>query len=574
MNDFADSSDWEKLVALSDDELEAAIAKQKDQAPPLKTQVEDQIAQAIKNDAPPAFYEETTLTSEQSDEFNFAEVGLNWDDLLESESKPIAEVFEYPNWEETIIPNIKPPVEEVIPDWEKLNDGKNHDLTTESWQIASDDVNTEFMKEWEQSAAKISELTGIDLSKDLDLSGSQGNEKVKDVIAAPAKPKERKLGNDLGKMLPPTSSDESGPLPPLPVLPPKKAQPKKQPIISKPETDWYEKYHDKSPESVPTSKPSKPTYDFDQLAEEICENDQFSWTNLNQSAQNQPNAPKGRNPSDQIVIDLEDAQVESTAVWNYNPPESYTEIGGEISAFKPKPNFDLLPALTQIWQNFKIPIIAIAALGGLFAIYSVPFVQRAVTEAGLKSQLLKDASRKDLAGSNFQDSKLERTNFSNANLKNVNFKRANLNGVNFEGANLKGANFSGANLRATRLKDSKIELKGDQLTKLEPKDLLMWRIVNQPLAGRNLSRQNLEGFYLGSAMLKKANLTEAKLTWVNFVNADLSEAQLTRANLTGVNFVGANLTGADLNGVTWIKHKPKTNDSTTCPNRKKGPCQF
>jgi uncharacterized protein YjbI with pentapeptide repeats len=590
MNDFEDNSDWEKLIALSDDELEAGMAKQSNYSQPQTQTTTEPIKDADNVTNPPA--PESISIAEEDNDFDFDEnfetVDQNWDYLLAQESTPSSEFgneFEhevigkvtdeaenYPDWEKAVAIETPTPIE-VIPDWQKLNQVKNTDPMTEGWGTASDEVNTEFMKEWEQSAARISALTGIELSGD-DLSLDLTNEKP-EVLESQSVEALIKVDNDLEKKpknLPRTSSDESGPLPPLPVLPPKKYQAKK--TIPKSDLQWFEKYHGDSAE-IKTEKPT-PNYHFDQLAEEICDNDQFNWTNLNQKAQSQPQ-PKSSpvwHPSKKIVIDLDDEPADSTAVWNYNPPVSFSETEAEVSAFKPKPSFDFVVSFKQLWQKFKIPMIAIATLGGLWGIYSIPFVQRGVTEMGLKSQLLKDASQKDLSGINFQDAKLEKVNFTNTSLKNANLKRANLTGASLNGANLRGANFSGANLRAVDLRNSKIELKGEQSTKLESKDLLMWRLINEPMQGRNLSRQNLDGFYLSGAMLKRANLIEAKLPWVNLSNANLVEAQLAGANLTGTNLIGANLTGADLSGVTWNKREPRTDSTTICPNGKKGPCKF
>jgi hypothetical protein len=708
MNNFEDNFDWEKLVSLSDDELEAAIAKQEKhpQADNIKGNKPNLAAKLVAvSDENLGQNQEKNLDPEHT--YNFEQPKPNWDYLLELEPTPshhpekIADDTQFPDWEKAIAissnpadttldwetvnndneANLKsndsmtegwrkasnevntefmqeweesaakisaltgidvsdsmgiatndllepPKVEAVItpidgeyPDWENaiatdarseiqeeevISDWKmnvaviDNEVEVNGWETASNDVNTEFMQEWEQSAARISALTGIDLSdnesKNNELKHretSQTNARVNDLVTPVGGDRiktEAEKSEDKRKQIS-TGSDDSGPLPPLPVLPPKRVHSKKTPSAG--DVDWFEKYHDSNkPEVAQTISPSesvldpKSNYHFDRLAEEICDSDEFSWTSLNQKAQNQPQQPQAKssavwNPSEKIVIDLDDEQVESTAVWNYNPPESFTEKTGDTSGFSQKLNFDLpdlkksfISVYTNLWHKLKAPIIAIAALAGLFGIYSIPSVQKAVTEAGLKSQLLKDASHKELSGLNFQDAKLEKVNFTNANLANVNFKKANLNGANLSGANLKGTNLSGANLRGANLKDSKIELKGKQSTKLEPEDLLMWRIINQPIAGRNLSRQDLDGFFLGSAILKKANFTEAKLMWVNFVNADLAEAQLIGANITGVNLVGANLKGANFTGANWIKHEPKTDSTTTCPNGKKGPCKL
>jgi len=590
MNDFEDTSDWEKLVALSDEELNAAIANQNNNAQVLITQASDPFEDNSLENQNQEFLEDSAFTApeflvpeisangEDSNDFNFEQPELGWNYLLDQESTSNTETSDYPNWEQELTPEV------IAPDWEvPINLPISNDAVSEAW--VSDEVNTEFMKEWEESAAKIAELTGIDLSQDdADVSGSLSGNLSNEIsltnisapISAPTPAKAEAV-----KFSPPTSSDESGPLPPLPVLPPRKVQSKKNPHLSRPNEELIGKYNAAQSNQEPSSEDPKPSYHFDQLAAEICESDEFSWTNLNQNIQSkpQPKSPPVWNSSEKIVVDLDEEEVESTAIWNYNPPESFTENDTQISEIQTKPTFDLKPAFSkiskiQVWKRFKLPIIAIASIGGLFALYSIPFVQRGVTELGLKSQLLKDASAKDLSGMNFEGSNLERVNFNNAILKNVNFKKANLSNASLNGSNLKGANFSGANLRAVDLRDSQIELQDPQKTRLSQKDLLMWQIVNKPLVDRNLSRQNLDGFFLGSAQLKKSNFNDAKLRWVNFANADLTGASFIGADLTGVNFVGANLIGANFMAITWNKHKPKTTDQTICPNGKKGPCKL
>ncbi|AFY74687.1 putative low-complexity protein [Synechococcus sp. PCC 7502] len=610
MNDFEDNSDWEKLVALSDEELKVAIAEQSNhpQTHGLQDNQDFALSASINelgesNDKLDGA--EIVPTSDQGkvNDANLADAEPIWNQVVSSEVGTLTfdfsestEATMTQDWEQEVIPEVNAHVSDIIddipPDWEAL--GAISSIPSDddvaignTWETASDDVNTAFMKEWEESAARISELTGIDISEDIKTEGndlSSGTPKVEPKPESKIAPEIEKR-TEKNQYIP--GSDESGPLPPLPVLRPKKAHPKKTNRANSSEPDWFDKYHDQSQDtgvpsqSPPQSMEPKPNYHFDQLAEEICDNDQFSWTSLNQKVQSQPQ-PKPATvwtPGEKITVDLEDDLPEATAVWNYNPPETFTESFDEIP--EPKPKFDLSTTISflqtlqdQVWQKFKIPILAIATLGGLFAIYSIPFVQRAVTEAGLKSGMLKDASQKDLSGINFQDARLDRVNFSGATLKNTNFKKANLNGAIFNGANLKGANLSGANLRAADLRDSKIELEGELATKLEKKDLLMWQIVNQPRAGRNLSKQNLDGFYLSGAMLKGANLTETRLVWVNLSNADLSNAQLSGADLTGVNFLGAKLAGANLYGITWKTHEPRTDANTICPNGKKGPCKF
>lgn len=522
MNELGDTSDWEKWVALSDEELEAVINVQDfSPNPEINQEINDLgFPMEIKNQS-------GELAPEQQ----------SWESLIQAETP--SDIEQFPNWEGVAIENSE--------NWDTAATNITDQVHSPSaWESATADVNTAFMKEWEESAARLSELTGIDISQDLE---------------TPTNGENQKLGT--------STSDESGPLPPLPVLPPKKSNKKKKPA----EPDWFEKYHDQPQSSPPP--PVTPNHQVDQLAEEICDNDQFSWTSLNQSSKTPVKAAPVNNPPN-ILIDLEDEFTEATSVWNYNPPKSFSDQESSIAKqVKPTINVDDLRAgIAYIWQKFNKPIIAIAAVVVMYGVYRIPPVNRLIMEAGLKFQIFKDASQHDLAGLNFQDANLERVNFSNANLSGVNFQNANLNGANFHGANLKGANLMRANLRAADLRATEIELGGKNATKLEPRKLLMWRIVNEPRVGRNLELQDLNGFNLSGATLRRANLIDTRLMWVNLANADLSGARLMGADLTGVNFTGANLAGANLVGATWDEHRPRTNAATVCPNRKSGPCEF
>ncbi|MEE3715839.1 pentapeptide repeat-containing protein [Tumidithrix elongata RA019] len=266
-----------------------------------------------------------------------------------------------------------------------------------------------------------------------------------------------------------------------------------------------------------------------------------------------------------------------------------------------------------LWQKYlKLPVIGLGAIGIFYVGFL--FLQRPIIELALKMQWLKDVSGRDFSGANFKEVKLDDVNFSKANLsganlegaslKGANLVEANLDSVTFTKANLKGArlikasivasnlknaqlpfadlhgadltrsNFLGANLEGASLAETKIG-KGADRTKFESKDLLMWQIVNEPKAGRNLSGLNLSGFNLNSANLKSANLTEAKLSWADLTSANLTSANLTGATLNGANLSGANLKGVDLTDVKIDPDKqPQTNEETTCPNGSKGPCKF
>ena len=272
-------------------------------------------------------------------------------------------------------------------------------------------------------------------------------------------------------------------------------------------------------------------------------------------------------------------------------------------------------SLESLWQDYlKIPVIGLGAIGGVFVLYAL--LNRPVFDLGLRWGLFKDASNKDFSNADFKGVKLDNVNFSKSiltgakmqdtSLVGANFQEANLDGVNFTNANLSRArlikssvvwaefknakmdlvdfaeadltlsNFAGAKMEGANFKDSKIGAQGtDKATKLSSTNLLAWQIVNQPKEGRNLIDQDLSGLNLSFAVLKRANLSNAKLNYTDMTNTDLSGANLTDVQVNGVNWSGTKLNGVNLTGVNFDKNKlPKTDEETTCPNGKKGPCKF
>ena len=277
-----------------------------------------------------------------------------------------------------------------------------------------------------------------------------------------------------------------------------------------------------------------------------------------------------------------------------------------------RPNLPVSISLEAIWDKAKWPIVGLILLG--IGGGGMMLLQRPYTEFGLKFGFIKDASGKNLQGSNFKDAKLENVNFSganleaavfeNANLKGANLSEAKLDGVNFAKANLRSArllrtsiiwanfkgaqlnwadleeaevtrsNFAGATLEGANLRGMKLG-EGDKMARLEPKDRLMWQLVNEAKPGRNLAGQNLTGFNLNGATLTGANLTNSQLSFVDLTGADLKNANLSGAIVKGMNLSGAKLNGAQFTGAVWDKGKPpKTDAATVCPNGKPGPCKF
>jgi uncharacterized protein YjbI with pentapeptide repeats len=290
---------------------------------------------------------------------------------------------------------------------------------------------------------------------------------------------------------------------------------------------------------------------------------------------------------------------QGTAAQNRNKPQSKTST----------------LSLESLWQSYlKIPVIGLGAIGAAFLLYTL--TNKPIFELGLRWGMFKDASGRDFRDADFRGVKLDNVNFSkailtgakmqDASLSGANFYEANLNGVNFTNANLRGArlirasvvwsefkntqmtladlaeadltrsNFATAKMEGANLKDSKIGAQGTEAaTIFSPTTLLAWQIVNEPKSNRNLANQNLAGLNLSFTSLKKANLSDANLNFVDMTKTDLSGANLTGTQVNGANWTGANLAAINLSNVVFDKSKlPKTDETTTCPNGKKGPCKF
>ena len=290
---------------------------------------------------------------------------------------------------------------------------------------------------------------------------------------------------------------------------------------------------------------------------------------------------------------------QGTAAQNRNKPQSKTST----------------LSLESLWQNYlKIPVIGLGAIGAAFLLYTL--TNKPIFELGLRWGMFKDASGRDFRDADFRGVKLDNVNFSkailtgakmqDASLSGANFYEADLDGVNFTNANLKGArlirasvvwsefkntqmnladlaeadltrsNFATAKMEGANLKDSKIGAQGTEAaTIFSPTTLLAWQIVNEPKSNRNLANQNLAGLNLSFTSLKKANLSDANLNFVDMTKTDLSGANLTGTQVNGANWTGANLAAINLTNVVFDKSKlPKTDETTTCPNGKKGPCKF
>ncbi|MBE9166088.1 pentapeptide repeat-containing protein [Pleurocapsales cyanobacterium LEGE 06147] len=166
--------------------------------------------------------------------------------------------------------------------------------------------------------------------------------------------------------------------------------------------------------------------------------------------------------------------------------------------------------------------------------------------------IIPDLSRANLHNTDLSFFDLHLVNFSQANLSNTylnqaNLSKANLQGTNLLGANLRGANLQNANLNYAILRQTQI----DSSTAVSSKARLVWEIVNQDAASKNLSgadlsQTNLFRVDFSNTDLSNVNLKESNLSGANFNNAYLPKANLERANLARADLSNAYLSHANL----------------------------
>jgi uncharacterized protein YjbI with pentapeptide repeats len=365
------------------------------------------------------------------------------------------------------------------------------------------------------------------------------------------------------------------------------------------------------PLNIPSRKPADPT-------------NQSNRSNFAPPDPRQSRSP-AHNPNNDLPVDRVDRIGQMGAFSdpdnsNFNTPDfaAMAESLGADDLMPPdrpakprKPSINIPELWDRYGQNLKIPAIALGAIAAVMGLFSIPPIKRFTVETGLRIGFNKDASGQDLSGINFKGGNLEKVNFTNANLTNANLESVNLKGATLVGTKLDGANLQKADLKGARMVDASLVkanltsaalnladlsnanlakanltkanmngvlLKGSKIeptTKIDPEDKLMWQIVNEPKANRNLAGINMTGFNLSSANLQGARLTNAKLTWSDLSKSDLSNAKLDGTDLSGANLQGANLKGANLVRATWSKDRaPKTDNQTICPNSAQGPCKL
>jgi uncharacterized protein YjbI with pentapeptide repeats len=179
---------------------------------------------------------------------------------------------------------------------------------------------------------------------------------------------------------------------------------------------------------------------------------------------------------------------------------------------------------------------------------------RLVWEIVNEPTTFRDLSGADLSGSDLHGSDLSGSDLSGSDLHGSDLSRAKFTGTNLGGSDLHGSDLSGSDLRGADLHGSDlrgVQLRGTHLdaqTALDAKWRLVWEIVNEPAAGRDLRMSNLIGAHLDSADLRSAKLSGAYLSESDLAGADLTGAILTGADLRGADLTEADLRGADLTG--------------------------
>lgn len=152
----------------------------------------------------------------------------------------------------------------------------------------------------------------------------------------------------------------------------------------------------------------------------------------------------------------------------------------------------------------------------------------------------------DLRGADLTGANLEGADLTEAKLANPSFasndpgKQTKLTGAVLIDADLTQADLSGADLSQARFKGAYLGGYGEQIDADCAQDPVghgkCWR---DPLCGKDLRRNSMDG-----AQLCAANLTGADLTDVDLTQADLTRAKLRSAVMTGAQLEYANVRGA------------------------------
>jgi uncharacterized protein YjbI with pentapeptide repeats len=159
---------------------------------------------------------------------------------------------------------------------------------------------------------------------------------------------------------------------------------------------------------------------------------------------------------------------------------------------------------------------------------------------------------------------LREADLTNCNLTGVRMMNVILDGANLSNAVLSGAILTGASCKGTKFHQAKI----DENTQIDPKWLIVWRLVNGAWGGQSLTNKNLS-----DADLSKADLSGVDCSGANFDRANLSQTSFRGCQMEGASFKEAMLDGADFTGAFDIStrelEQAKTSRGLILPNGNK-----
>lgn len=144
----------------------------------------------------------------------------------------------------------------------------------------------------------------------------------------------------------------------------------------------------------------------------------------------------------------------------------------------------------------------------------------------------------ELEEADFSGARLADACFKSVNLRSANFSQADLSRSYMRNVDLTGANFSFARLQGSDFDDSTIQTLTNEWQ-------IVWEILNQPQADRDLSGIMLSNANLENARLEGVSFEGASLTSISFVKANLTRANFYTAFLQEVQFQGSNLRWAN-----------------------------
>lgn len=155
--------------------------------------------------------------------------------------------------------------------------------------------------------------------------------------------------------------------------------------------------------------------------------------------------------------------------------------------------------------------------------------------------------KKDFVAAKLSNVILRAADLSGANLSGADLSNADLSSANLSGANLSGANLSSALLINVDFRDTQIS----ESTRLHPKWLKVWKIVNRKIDDSNLRKADLSFANLRRVTLMGFDLQNANLSGTDLSGASLWDSNLSSASLSSSNLRGADIRNCNLSGATF-----------------------